>query len=89
MAKVHLDSVLAEFVPGRHLSIRAESLGALLDDLERRYPKLRFRIRDETGALRRFIKLFVNGTEAVGPDLAGTALGPADEVDVIHSVQGG
>ncbi len=89
MASVHLDGVLSDFVPKRHLSVPAPTVGALLEELERRYPKLKFRIRDETGAVRRFIRVFVNRTEVRGKDALSTPLGPDDEVDVLHSVQGG
>jgi sulfur-carrier protein len=89
MAKVHLDSVLSDFVPARNLTSTAATIESLLEDLERRYPKLKFRIRDETGAVRRFIRVFVNGSEVVGANGLATAIGPNDEVDVLHSVQGG
>ncbi|HEV2166887.1 MAG TPA: MoaD/ThiS family protein [Thermoplasmata archaeon] len=89
MATVHLDSVLSDFVPTRTLSSTAPTLEALLGDLEARFPKLKFRIRDETGSVRRFIRVFVNGTEVVGARALSTPLGPKDTVDVLHSVQGG
>ncbi|MCI4358631.1 MAG: MoaD/ThiS family protein [Thermoplasmata archaeon] len=89
MVAIHLDTVLAEFVPNRRLTSPAPTLSALLDDLEERFPRLRFRIRDETGSVRRFIRVFVNGAEVVGPKGLGTTLDPKDEVDFLHSVQGG
>jgi molybdopterin synthase sulfur carrier subunit len=89
LVSVHLDTVLADFVPSRRVSSTAGTVSALLEDLETRYPKLKFRIRDETGAVRRFIRIFVNGAEVVGTGGLSTPLGPADEVDFLHSVQGG
>jgi molybdopterin synthase sulfur carrier subunit len=89
MATVHLDAVLAEFVPTRNLKSPASTVGLLLEDLEHRYPKLRFRIRDETGKVRRFIRVFVNGAEISGGLGLETPIDAHDEVDFLHSVQGG
>ena len=89
MASVHLDGVFSELVPTRHMTSSAPTLAGLFEDLEARYPKLRFRIRDETGEVRRFIRVFVNGEEVRGPEGLGRRLGSKDEVDVLHSVQGG
>ncbi|HUI38349.1 MAG TPA: MoaD/ThiS family protein [Thermoplasmata archaeon] len=89
MASVTLDSFLAEFVPKRRLTIEAGSLPELLDRLEAQYPALRFRLRDETGRIRRFVRLFVNGQEVPRSAEAAAPLGPDDSVDVLHSIQGG
>lgn len=89
MASVRLDAMLREFAAARSLTTSATSVGALLDDLESRYPRLRFRLRDETGRLRPFVKVFLNGSEVDrGTGLAAT-IGPEDMVDILHSIQGG
>ena len=89
MSEVHLDSMLAQFVPQRTLRSEAATVGALLDDLERRYPRLQRRLRDETLKLRPFVKVFVNGQEIAPSDVSTIELGPKDEVDILHSIQGG
>jgi len=89
MAKVTLDPMLAQFAPTRQLTSPAKRVDQLVSDLERRYPALRFRIRDESGQIRRFVKVFVNGTEIASPTGSDTPLGPNDRVDIIHSIQGG
>jgi sulfur-carrier protein len=89
MAEVRLDAMLSEFVPRRTLTTRASSVGALLDDLETRFPRLKHRLRDETHALRPFVKVFVNGEEVRTGRGTATPIGPEDEVDILHSIQGG
>jgi molybdopterin converting factor small subunit len=89
MAEVELDGMLREFGAGRHLRTEADSVEALLSELETRYPRLRFRIRDETGALRRFVRVFVNGEDIAARGGLGTRLGRDDRVDILHSIQGG
>lgn len=89
MATVRLDAMLREFLPRRTLSVEVGDVRSLLDTLESDYPRLRRKIRDETGSIRRFIRVFVNG-EAIDP-VRGleTPIGPRDEVDILHSIQGG
>ena len=53
MAQVKLDSMLREFVPRLSVDTQAESVGGLLDELEREFPRLRRRLRDESGTVRK------------------------------------
>lgn len=89
MAEVRLDAMLKQFVPRTRLTSDAQNLDALLDDLEERFPRLRHRIRDETHRLRPFVKVFVNGEEVPAEAREATALREQDEVDILHSIQGG
>jgi sulfur-carrier protein len=89
MAEVRLDAMLSEFVPKRTLTTSAASVAALLDDLEARFPRLKHRLRDETHTLRPFVKVFVNGEEVRAGRGVATPIGPHDEVDILHSIQGG
>ena len=89
MAEVHLDSMLSQFVPKRTVHSPARSVDALLDDLESRFPRLKHRLRDETEAIRPFVKIFVNGKEIPPDAKRGPRIGPHDEVDILHSIQGG
>ncbi|HYA57777.1 MAG TPA: MoaD/ThiS family protein [Thermoplasmata archaeon] len=89
MMDVHLDSWLREFGPRGREKVEADSVEQLLDVLERRYPRLRFRLRDETGALRRYVRVFVDGEDVSGTTGVRTSLSGAREVDILHSIAGG
>jgi molybdopterin converting factor small subunit len=89
MLDVHLDSWLREFGPRGREKVDAGSVAQLLDVLEGRYPRLRFRIRDETGRLRRYVRVFVDGEDVSGTTGVGTSLSGAREVDILHSIAGG
>ncbi len=89
MPQVHLDSMLSQFVARRTVDSSAVSVGGLLDDLESRYPRLRNRLRDESATVRPFVKIFVNGKEVRPDGKGGPRLAPRDEVDILHSIQGG
>ncbi len=62
------------------------TLAELLDDLDRRFPGIRFRIVDEQDQIRPHLKFFVN--QSIAPDLA-TTLKPQDEVRIITAISGG
>ncbi|MCI4347028.1 MAG: MoaD/ThiS family protein [Thermoplasmata archaeon] len=89
MATITLDGIFADLVPNRRVESPAPTLRGLLDELEERFPRLRYRIRDETGHIRRFIRVFVNGAEVLGPGGLETPLVSSDTVDILHSTQGG
>ncbi len=89
MATVRLDSMLRDFVSRRTVTKDATSVEELLGQLETEFPKLRHRLRDETGVVRRFVKVFVNGEEIGALQGLDTPLKPNDEVDILHSIQGG
>lgn len=62
------------------------TVDALLADLDRRFPGLRFRVVDEQGRLRRHMKVFLDD-ESVR-DLA-TALDGVSEVTLMQALSGG
>lgn len=89
MASVRLDSMLRQFVPRLTLVSDSGSVRGVLSDLESQFPRLRLRIRDETGSVRKFVRIFVNGEDIQGLRGLETRVGPDDEVQILHSIQGG
>lgn len=89
MATVRLDGMLRRFVAAGSVTIDAPNVSAVIDQLEQRYPRLQFRLRDESGALRRFVRIFVNGEDVSRVLDLATPLRPDDKVDILHSIQGG
>ncbi|HEY6237932.1 MAG TPA: MoaD/ThiS family protein [Thermoplasmata archaeon] len=86
---MRLDAMLKEFAPKLKLSSEAATVEGLLEDLESRYPRLKFRLRDELGHVRPFVRVFVNGEEIGGLGGLATPLGSTDSIDILHSIQGG
>ena len=89
MAEVHLDAMLREFASRTELRTGATTVSALFDELEREFPRLRFKLRDETGTLRRYVRVFVDGEDVSGTTGVQTSLTGASEVDILHSIAGG
>jgi sulfur-carrier protein len=62
------------------------TLAALLEDLDGKFPGLRFRMIDEQGAVRPHMKVFVNGDQVWSLD---TPLRPSDEIHLLQALSGG
>jgi molybdopterin converting factor small subunit len=90
--EVLLPGVLADLAGGqRRLEVDPvpATVAGLLDALAGRHPVLERRIRDEAGALRRFVNVYVDGDDvrfAAGVD---TAVPDGAVVHVLPSVAGG
>ena len=89
MIEVHLESWLREFGPRGSERLDAESVDGLIDALETRYPRLKFKLRDETGQLRRYVRVFVDGEDVSGTTGVATSLDGVRTIDILHSIAGG
>ena len=61
----------------------------LIEDLERRFPGMRERLCDETGALRRFVNVFVGDEDIRFLEGIETPLEEGAQVSIIPAVAGG
>jgi molybdopterin synthase sulfur carrier subunit len=67
----------------------AGNLGAVLDEVASRWPRLERRIRDEQGELRRYVNVYVDGEDCRSTGGVVTPVPDGAEVQVIPSVAGG
>jgi sulfur-carrier protein len=65
------------------------SLGECIDALEATYPGLKDRICEETGELRRFVNVYVNGEDVRFLNGLDSRLKAGDEVSIVPAVAGG
>lgn len=87
MIRVSIPSQLRDYVAGaKEVPAEGATLCAVFDDLDRRFPGLRFRVIDEQGRVRRHMVVFVDGERE--EDLS-RALRPGAEVFVIGALSGG
>lgn len=84
--KVLIPSALRSYTERSQTEATGETLGAALEDLDRRYAGIRFRMIDEQGQIRRHIRVFVNGGQV--NDLS-QALSATDEVVIVQALSGG
>ena len=88
--QVVLPGVLADLAGGaKHLDREPGTLAEVLDGLAAEHPLLGRRIRDETGALRRFVNVYVDGDDVRFGDGLDTAVRDGAVVQVLPSVAGG
>jgi sulfur-carrier protein len=65
---------------------KGETLAALMQDLDQKFPGIRFRMIDEQDQIRTHIKIFINREQA---NSLATPLGKTDEVLIICALSGG
>ncbi|RFU20366.1 ubiquitin-like small modifier protein 1 [Geodermatophilus marinus] len=90
--EVLLPGSLADLAGGeRHLRVDAGggTLRDVLDGLDAAHPVLGRRIRDEAGAIRRFVNVYVDGDDVRFAGGLGTAVPEGATVQVLPSVAGG
>ena len=72
------------------LAVAADgSLRAVLDEIADRWPRLERRVRDESGALRRYVNVYVDGEDCRRTGGLDTPVAAQAEIQVLPSVAGG
>jgi MoaD family protein len=85
--EVHVASLLHSYTRGAaKVDATGATLGEAIEDLDRRFPGIRFRIVDEQNRLRPHVRFFVNGTDARDIE---TPLRDGDEIHIVGALSGG
>jgi len=71
------------------VQVTADTVGDLIEDLERQFPGMRERLVEESGEIRRFINIYVNQEDIRFLQGAKTALKQGDEVSIVPAIAGG
>jgi molybdopterin synthase sulfur carrier subunit len=84
---VKLSPLLVDLFPGsvRRVEMQADSVAAMVHELDRRWPGMGDRICDSRPAIRKHMNIFVDGERAS----LETALAPGAEVFVLTAISGG
>ncbi len=90
MVQVRIPTPLRKYTGGAE-AVQAEgtTVAALVADLDKRHPGIRERICDDSGAVRRFVNIFVNGEDIRFLQNLDTAVKAGDEVSVVPAIAGG
>jgi sulfur-carrier protein len=84
---VHIPSPLLSYTNRRNdVEASGSTIAEMLDDLNRQFPGIRFRMIDEQDSIRPHMKIFVNGEQVWRLD---TALESRDEVYILQALSGG
>jgi sulfur-carrier protein len=84
--QVLIPSALRSYTGATRVEAEGDTLGALLADLDRRHPGIRFRVVDEQERLRPHMRVFINGRAI--HDLA-QPVHPSDDVAIVMALSGG
>jgi len=84
--RVLIPSALRSYTERSEAEVGGATLAAVLADLDRQYPGIRFRMIDEQDRIRPHIRIFVNGEQV--RDLA-QPLRVTDEVVIVQALSGG
>jgi sulfur-carrier protein len=83
---VLIPTPLLSYTGHSRVNARGATLTDLLDDLDRQFPGLRFRVVDEQGRMRPHMRLFLNGDAVFDLSLP---LRESDEVFIVQALSGG
>ncbi len=84
--KVLIPGGLRSYTERGEVEVHGATLGAVLAELDRPYPGIRFRIIDEQDRIRRHIRMFVNGAQLRG---LAQSLKAGDELVIVQALSGG
>ena len=85
-SKVLIPGPLLSYTRQRQVDAAGATLGAVLEDLDRQYPGIRFRMVDEQDHVRPHMRIFINGAQVSHLD---RSLGPDDTVHIVQALSGG
>jgi molybdopterin synthase sulfur carrier subunit len=71
------------------VQVPGSDVASALDALEAQFPGIGERLRDDSGQIRRFVNLFVNGRNVRDTEGVDTVLAPGDELGIIPAMAGG
>lgn len=84
--KVLIPTPLRSYTGAREVEADGGSVAAMLSELDRRYPGIKFRMVDEQDKVRPHIRLFVNGEQVF--DLQ-RLLNASDSIHIVQALSGG
>jgi sulfur-carrier protein len=71
------------------VEIEAETINEAIDRLDARFPGFRSRVCDDSGELRRFINIYVNGEDVRFLDNLATRIPDGAELSIVPAIAGG
>lgn len=71
------------------INAQGNNVRAIVEDLERNFPGIKERICDESGKIRRFVNVYVNGDDIRFLQNLETSLKEGDNISIIPAIAGG
>ena len=90
MVRVRVPTPLRKLTNGvDEVNAQGNNVRALVEDLERNFPGIKERICDESGKIRRFVNIYVNGDDIRFLQNLETSLKEGDNISIIPAIAGG
>jgi sulfur-carrier protein len=90
MVSVRVPTPLRKFTNGiDEVSVDGTTVRSLVENLDQKYPGIKERICDETGKIRRFVNVYVNGDDIRFLQNLETALKEGDTISIVPAIAGG
>jgi molybdopterin synthase sulfur carrier subunit len=88
--RVRIPTSLRRFTGGQEEVIASGStIGMVVEDLERQHPGIKERLCDESGKVRRFVNIYVNGDDIRFLNSLDTPVKDGDEISIVPAIAGG
>ncbi|MDB6038508.1 MAG: hypothetical protein JWM99_2349 [Verrucomicrobiales bacterium] len=89
-AKIRIPTPLRKLTNNEELiEVNAATVGDAITELQTRFPGIKERLLDETGAVRRFVNVYVNEEDIRFLQNQQTPIKAGDEVSIIPAIAGG
>jgi sulfur-carrier protein len=89
-AKVRIPTPLRKLTNNEEVvEVNGGTIGAVIVELQSRYPGIKERLLDDTGAVRRFVNVYVNEEDIRFLQNQETPVQTGDEISIIPAIAGG
>lgn len=88
--RVRVPTPLRKYTQGiDEVNAQGSNVKSLVEDLEKNYPGIKERICDETGKVRRFVNVYVNGDDIRFLQNLDTLIKEGDNIAIVPAIAGG
>ena len=90
MVRVRVPTPLRKFTNGAdEVDAQGNNVRSLVEDLDQKFPGIKERICDESGKIRRFVNVYVNGEDIRFLQNLETSLKEGDNISIVPAIAGG
>ncbi len=88
--RVRVPTPLRRFTGGKdEVSAEGNSILAVIENLEKGHPGLKERLLDDSGQLRRFVNVYLNGDDIRFLDQLNSKVKDGDDISIVPAIAGG
>lgn len=88
--RVRVPTPLRKFTQGSdEVDANGDTVLSMIEDLEQNHPGIKERIMDDSGKVRRFVNVYVNGDDIRFLKNVDTALKDGDNISIVPAIAGG